>query len=253
MNERESWLFLGGSRGLGKALIEETVAQFSKSKGEAHPHFFVASRFRKPWNEGELSLVTQVVADFSQDSGVETILQLFRQQKFHRIFYFAGGGPYGNFFAKKKPMSTAPLIAWKDHHWAIQVSFLACARFLHASIHDSVAPPLQWIVIGSSIAENKPDAKASAYCAGKHALRGFLTTLQQDQEDFSHEISSAKPALDLRLVSPGYMDTELIPQGVALRSLQEQSKAQLLNPTDLAKMLLAWILDESNTGQNLEI
>ncbi len=96
-------------------------------------------------------------------------------------------------------------------------------------------PPLnlsQVTFIGSDIAEEKADVNASSYSVGKHGLLGLFRTISQE-----------KNSLDLRLYSPGYMDTDLLPPNAEPR----QHAGLVHNPEIVAKDLLEWIMNPSPT------
>jgi len=138
-----------------------------------------------------------LICDFSQPSQVEELIAKLREFKPHKIWYIAGGGPYGDFQTKQ----------WKDHLWSWQVTFLTPARILHSYLSHEFEGCEQFIAIGSAIAESQVDPKAASYCAAKHALVGLIHTTQLESPD-----------KDVRLFSPGYMNTALLPSNASVRS-----------------------------------
>lgn len=168
--KNELILILGGSRGLGKALLEQLQSQNMASLS--------------------LSRKSENVVDFSKIETWSDIFQKLQNYEPTRLIYCAGGGPYGEFSKYQ----------WKDHQWTFRVNFEFPA-FLAHSLSQKTWPQLKQICfVGSSVAEMKPDPFAASYSASKHALRGLVTTLQK--EGFP---------IDLRLLSPGYMETNLLP------------------------------------------
>lgn len=180
--DNERILVLGGSRGLGKALIDHFQLNY----------IFAVSMSRK----------SDLSADFSKNETWPVIISKIIEFKPTRIIYCAAGGPYGDF----------QKFEWKDHEWSFKVSFLFPAFLLHSLFKNPIPGLKQICVIGSSIAENQPDPGAAAYCAAKHALRGLISTLQKE-ENLSN--------IDLRLLSPGYMQTDLLPVGSEPRELKK--------------------------------
>jgi short-subunit dehydrogenase len=169
--KNESILILGGSRGLGKALFNEFLAL----------DIPIENRSRK----------TVPAFDFSKPENWNSIFEQIVQHQATRIIYCAGGGPYG-------PYSR---FDWKDHQWSLRVNFEFPA-FLILNLLKNPPPNLKQLVfIGSQIAENQPDPGAASYAAGKHALKGLVTSL----------IAENQLSFDLRLLSPGYMQTDLLP------------------------------------------
>ncbi|MFN8790127.1 MAG: SDR family NAD(P)-dependent oxidoreductase [Bdellovibrionales bacterium] len=203
----ERILVLGGSRGLGA----ELVAQLRKLGHQAE----TLSR-KSSWS-----------ADFSKRETWPEILQQVREWEPQRLIYSAGGGPYGPFSK----------FQWKNHEWALRVTFEFPAYLLHSLQQNPLSSLGQVVVVGSSVAEAKPDPGAASYCAAKHALRGLIGSLQQEQ-----------PLFDLRLWSPGYMQTELLP----LQS--EPRRAGLArDPREVASLMIQSISDPALKLRNLSL
>ncbi|NJL24075.1 MAG: SDR family oxidoreductase [Calothrix sp. SM1_5_4] len=90
------------------------------------------------------------------------------------------------------------------------------------------------ILVGSSVAESSADPKAASYCAAKHALKGLFSSVRAESPDW-----------DLRLFSPGYMDTDLLPKNAAVRKLGVYA------PAALARDLWIWSLSTDNSGHRV--
>jgi len=164
------------------------------------------------------------LADFSTMHGQDQVIQYLvdAEETYGKVFFVAGGGPYGLYQERK----------WSDHEWALQVSFLFAARALHALC---VAQRLeQVILVGSSVAENDADVRAASYSAAKHALKGLWSTLRAEN-----------PNWDLRLFSPGYMDTELLPAQAPVR------RQGVYSPEALAQELWTWSLTGDHGGHKV--
>jgi len=201
LSENERILVLGGSRGLGKAFVDHFQSQ----------NIFVKSMSRK----------SEIQTDFSKIETWSDIISQIQHFEPSRIFYCAAGGPYGEF----------QKFDWKDHAWSFKVSFEFPAYLIHSILKKPIPSLKQICVIGSSIAESQPDPGAAAYCAAKHALKGLVTTLQKE---------GSSQTLDLRLLSPGYMDTDLLPLGSEPRR-QGNSK----DPKIIAQLMIHSISDSA--------
>jgi len=160
--------------------------------------------------------------DFSKPEGQELALNFLAAEPVSKVFCMAGGGPYGPYHRNE----------WKDHAWAWQVTFAFPARVLHLLAARPEKP--QVILIGSAVAENAADPNAASYCAAKHALKGLFSTLRADY-----------PKWDLRLFSPGYIDTDLLPKNAAVR------RGGVYDPAQLARELWSWTLTEDARGHKM--
>lgn len=199
----EKVLFVGGRRGLGKAVRELWQKQ--------RPEDLLAVSSRLSYQtEG----VKTLLCDLSKPADLVQLLEFMKAWKPQRIFYFPGGGPWGPFGSK----------AWKDHQWALQVSFLSAAELIHCALN--VPEVRQIVAVGSAIAECQPDQNAASYAASKHALRGLISTLNQEA-----------PLKDIRLFSPGYMATDLLPHPV-------REGKDVLSPEALAEKFVPWVLSQ---------
>lgn len=202
---------MGASRGLGRDL-----AKVASSAGAE-----VLAFSRRPG--ADLPGVTFHGADFSREEGQLAVLERLRMEPaLSRVFLIAGGGPYGEFGTRE----------WKDHQWAWQVSFQFPARVLHSLMASK--REVQVILCGSSVAEDVGDPGAASYASAKHALRGLYASLRLE-----------RPEWDVRLFSPGYMDTDLLPAGAAARSMGVWS------PLSVAQNLWYWALGPDKGGHRV--
>lgn len=200
---------LGASRGLGWEVVKLSCAE--------HESLVVARKVESLKALSEQSEVRTFSCDLSHDSNWLGLVERLKVFKPQRIWYFAGGGPYGQFADKN----------WRDHQWAWHVSFLTPAFLLHQYLQQQFTHCEQFICVGSAVAEDQPDPKAASYCAAKHALRGLLTTVIEEEK-----------ARDIRLFSPGYMDTQMLPPNAHPR----QSTQSVLGPKLVAEVFWSWAL-----------
>lgn len=193
---KEKWVLLGAGRGLGFS--------FSQLVKTSYPdiELFLASRSVNGFDFSKTDLFefyAEKIAEFSAD----------------RVFYFAGGGPYG-------PYSK---FEWKDHLWSLNVTFGFPAYLLNY-LGKSTANIKQIVFIGSAIAESQPDPGAAMYCASKHALKGLVTSLIAE-----------KFPIELTLFSPGYMNTQMLP-----KSAWPRGKGLVAEPESIARQLLQLVI-----------
>lgn len=211
--DRVHALILGASRGLGRELARVILEANGKVTGVARKADKLAQIAQ------EYSAFEYVVADFTKLEGQSLVLKLLRDRKFDRVFYCAGGGPYGPFHQ----------FSWASHQWAFDVTFTFAAQVLHQLAREPNPP--QMTLIGSAVAESRPDPGAVSYCAAKHALRGLFECLKLEY-----------PNWDLRLYSPGYMDTDMIPPNAAVR------KKGVHSPRAVAEDVWRWTLTSGSSG-----
>jgi short-subunit dehydrogenase len=209
----EKILFLGASRGLGASVLDIV------SRERTEETLLVS---RKP--EAYEGKTERQVSDFSKPDGQAKCLEILKAFEPTRVFYFAGGGPFGPFQEKQ----------WKDHLWAIEVSLLFPAKLLLECLKmPPTLAPAQLIFVGSSVAESRPDPFAASYAMAKHGLLGLASSVQAEALN-----------LDLRLFSPHYMDTELLPKNAWPRQKQG-SEFQLWNAGDVAKLFSEWAFEKT--------
>lgn len=195
IEKQENWSLLGASRGLGFE-FSKLVPTLDKEIA-----LFLASRSINSF-------------DFSKADLFEYYCEKIAETNPQRIFYFAAGGTYGPF----------QKYAWKDHLWTMNVDFNFPAFLLRYFLNRKQSLK-QMVFIGSEIAESRPDPNAAMYCAAKHALKGLVSSVQQEN-----------PPIEVILFSPGYMDTQLLPKHAWPRE-----KGLVANPSQIAKELLKQI------------
>ena len=198
---------MGASSGLG--------AVFLQSMHESHPDLRVLRISRK----------SELAFDFSKEETWNSLWERISEFKPDRLFYFAGGGPWGPYPEKK----------WSSHLWTYRVNLLLPA-YLLSRIHEIKL--LQAVFVGSAIAESKADPWAASYASSKHGLLGLISTLQAER--------SLSPT-DLRLFSPGYLDTPLLPAHAPPRA-----QPGLVQSAEAGALALAeWIAQEQNANGHL--
>lgn len=204
---KPKWILIGGSRGLG--------AEFAKLLEAKSETYEILSRKYGGFDVTRIEQWDTLVSKIS-DLGPA------------KIVYFSGGGPYGVFGSK----------AFKDHQWAFRLNFEFPAFLLHRVLQAGAFDKLQQVCfIGSAIAESKPDPGAASYSAAKHGLLGLVSSVQAE----------AHGDLDLRLYSPGYMDTGMLPANAWPRAQAGLVRA----PADMAGELYAWLGDVRGKNQHL--
>lgn len=176
---------LGASRGLGQAL----ALQISKNSDGIS--LILSSRNAEKLQALARPEIDKVIAaDFTKANDQDRLLNELKILRPEKIFYVAGGGPFGAFESK----------AWKDHLWSLELNLLFPARLIHFCLVE--LPKIESLtLVGSAIAQDKADPMAASYCAGKHGLRGLVESIKKEN-----------PKFPIHLFAPGYMDTDLLPK-----------------------------------------
>lgn len=202
----KKWALIGSSRGLGRAFAEILPAE---------DRLLLVSRKEPAGLSREAEFFR---ADLAKSEDRAALVEKLREFAADSIVDFAAGGPYGDFHTKN----------WKDHMWAFQVSFMAKAELVHG-LASFTKPPSMVCWIGSAIAEDEGDVKAGAYAAAKAALKSLFFTLRKERS----------LPFQLLMFSPGYIDTDLLPQGAAPRKQAES----LWTAKEVAEKLKSWLSD----------
>lgn len=213
---------LGASRGLGFFIAKSLTTH-------PFPSLWLSSRkitelqehpdFQWPQKEQQLVLFP---ADFTQENALTHLIPSLQAFSPEQIIYCAGGGPYGSFHQKP----------WHSHLWAFRLNLLFPSQLLHTLLKEknsSFHQLKQVVFIGSAVAENQADPGASSYAAAKHGLRGLLHSLIEENKN-------NPPVLDIRLYSPHYMNTDLLPKN----SKPRQQSQPIDEPSAIAEDLIQW-------------
>jgi hypothetical protein len=188
---------LGSHKGLGF----ECVKVLGLSRKNSETYHFSSNYTFKSFD------FTKLVSDELEFNHFIQTLKSFNPTQ---VMYVAGGGPFGHFASKN----------WKDHEWSIKLNFLFPAKLLWALKQPGDFLDLKtFLYLGSEIAESETgDRLGPSYAAGKWAMKGLFKSLK-----------SVSDQLLLEWISPGYMDTDLLPHGSAPRL-----SGSIANPKDVA-------------------
>lgn len=196
--ENSKVFIIGGRRGFGKSIGDVW--------SQAVPHVKIVTTSRVTG--------ANYIFDLANEESVTALLKTLDDEQPEIVVCAAGGGPYGEFVKKD----------WKDHSWALSVTLLSPMRIAHHLLRSTYCR--QVILIGSAVAEAGADKYAASYCAAKHGLRGFVGTLALEATD-----------KDIRLFSPDYMATDMLPANAASKIGKVAAK-----PQDVARDFVEWAL-----------
>jgi len=165
-----------------------------------------------------LSRSTDPKLDLTGSDSIEIFKNTVQENNFTHIFYVAGGGPHGHFFDK-------PL---HSHKWAFELNYFKPVEIVYYL--KSISFKGTFVYIGSAIAENYSSSKSSSYSLSKKAA--VKTLLGLDEKE-----------LKLRVFSPPYMNTSLLPP----KAWPRLEKPELvIEPNKVAEVLIKWILNPFN-------
>lgn len=194
--ERKKCLVLGSHKGLGLSCVKLLLKQESVS------HILGISRLDSGLFTSESRYCfysSDLTKLYDQEVLFREVLKNIKEFNPDQIIYCAGGGPFGEFSSK----------AWKDHEWAIKLNFLFPAKLVWSILRDvEFKASLQFLYVGSSIAEsNEGDPYGASYASAKWAMKGLLKSLDSSQIKYGSE------KVQYLWMSPGYMNTDLLPKG----------------------------------------
>ncbi len=174
--------------------------------------------FKTSWEKLDLSKPTEVEYALKR-------IELFAPD---RLWFFAGGGPFGGFWRGR----------WGAHQWAIDVSFFSQLRILH----DLDPEKRLQIIFVSSLVADQQDMLAASYSAAKAALSASIRSVQAEVK--------GDPAknIDIRLFRPSYFTNGILPQGSPPHRL-----GLTLDPKDVAGKFVKWALNSRFVNTNFAL
>jgi short-subunit dehydrogenase len=229
---------LGASRGLGLA-----ISQYIALKNQNSQLLLISRKIKESLVQIQKktpevlgfnpSQVQSFTCDFSNPHNITPLLEELKSFSPHQIIYVSGGGPFGDFQIKN----------WQDHNWALQVNLLFPAELLHRVLNIigagvELEQLSQFVFVGSAIAESNADPRSASYATAKHGLKGLITSIQKENSP-----------IDIRLFSPGYIDTQLLPPNAWPR----QNQKKIHKAEDVAQILYNWCIDSQFKNEHLEL
>jgi short-subunit dehydrogenase len=170
-----------------------------------------------------LSRSTDLKLDLTQSDAMNIFKSSVQENNFSHVFYVAGGGPHGPFFDK-------PL---HSHKWAFELNYFKPVEIAHYL--KSISFKGVFVFIGSAIAENRTSSKSLSYSLSKRASVKTLLSLSEEE-------------LKVRVFSPPYMNTSLLP----LKAWPRLENPELvIEPNKVAEVLIEWLHDPLNASLSL--
>ncbi len=187
----EKIAFIGLGRGVGLSVLRQL------EKDSASREILVLQRKDVAGLESseQKSLSLQWEAcDLNREDSVQSAIATLKAWQPHRVWVFAGGGPFGDFGE----------CAWSAHAWALQVSL---SSLLHLGYETLALPSVQQFIATGSLVADTMDLRGSSYAAAKAGLRAWLQSVQGE------ELAKGQSGKDIRLFRPPYFARGLLPAG----------------------------------------
>ncbi|MDR0802690.1 SDR family NAD(P)-dependent oxidoreductase [Fluviicola sp.] len=175
-------IITGTSRGIGKALAENYLANGKKVIGISRNHTIIHANY------------TAVACDLSNPDSIEQLA--FTNLKSEELIFIHNAGILGevNYFEKLRA---------DEPHRVMQVNLFAGATILHQLLRLTPKDlPFKAVFISSGAGKN-PIASWAAYCASKAAVDMFCQVIQLE------EYQLGRTAFNCLSVAPGVVDTEM--------------------------------------------
>lgn len=221
-------LILGGGRGLGRGLAL-TIPQIFKSQPPSQVQLvgrkeqYLQATLEEFKRSAPVIQANIQIADLTRDEDIKDLQR--KISDYDMVVYSAGGGCYGEFDSKE----------WKDHLWTLKLNLETPMTLCHSWLNSRASAERCFVIVGSRIAGMNPDPFAASYAAAKHGLVGFVGSLQKELETRKEKVF---------LFSPGYMDTEMLPQNAHVR----REGRKIMAPEAAALALWRWVLGSYQSG-----
>jgi len=160
-----------------------------------------------------ISRSDEIKVDLSKPDSLGIVKEVIQSKPFDTIIYCAGGGPHGDYFSK----------SIQSHYWAYQVNFFRPIEI--ADYLKSISFKGLFVYVGSAIAERSNSKKSLSYSISKKS--SLLALLSMPEE-----------SLKVRVFSPPYMNTGLLPKHSWPRV---EAPELVLETKEVAQALLSWL------------
>lgn len=237
MSDKPAALVTGGTRGIGKAIVEELVSQ-------GYFVFVAYSKNKEQANELTKTLGENVTVVNTDVSKKEEVDQLFQQitKKFNRLDVLINNAGITMDRAFHKMES-------QDWHKVIDVNlngvFYCCSNAIPIMRQQNYGR----IVNISSIVGQQGNFGQANYAASKAGLLGLTKTLA---------LENATKGITINAVCPGFIDTDmvaLIPTEVRQKIENQIPMKRFGKPSEVARAVMFLVSKDADyiTGQELNI
>lgn len=227
LRKTDALVILGASRGIGESLVWESLNQ-------GHLNLHLVSRnlsslqkiqklAKSKFPEANIQIHSK---DLCSEKDLMSMVHGFQAEgEFPRHWVLVFGGTSSGKISKE-PFESTP---WAKLEEMVELNLVAPMRLLHQVLPELLRPNAEGLVEPSSIVAIASQAAheslpgISAYAAAKHGLVGLLSSIREEVQDSNVKVS---------IVSPGYVDTELVPSHPNL------DRAKMIPALDVAKAVL---------------
>lgn len=227
MSESKRVLVVGGSGGLGTALVRSlasaghSVAFTYRSSAEAATTLVAELDAAHPGRSFEAHPL-----DLADRAAVEAFCESIGEARFHGYVHNAG----------QSADALAAMLDQDRSEAAMQVNFWSLTRIAKAVVRGMIRARSGRIVAIGSVAALRGNTGNAAYAATKGALIAYCRTLA---------VESAKRGVTVNVIAPGFIDTGMMASYAAYRETMERQipAGRFAAPAEVAA-LAAFLMSE---------
>lgn len=237
MLEDKVAIVTGGSKGLGRAIVENLIKNgckvaFTYLNSEAR-----AKELCEKYGDDIIALKADAT---DYDKAFEVVEETIK--KFGRIDILVNNA----YSAQDKPIWEIDLKKWD---FTIKHTLYSCFNYTRAVVPHFMEQKSGKIINIGSINGIRGREGSVSYCAGKSALIGFTKTIAKELGEYN---------INANVVAPGYIDTDgqaNTSQLIKKMVLDECAIRRLSKPEEIASLVEFLASDKSNsiTGQVIQI
>ena len=221
-------LLTGASSGVGLAAVERFAREGAELVLIARGKRALEDAARRARRHGAVAHV--IAADVSDrgaaEAAVEGALELLGG--LDAVVTNAGAVAFGHFLEVKA----------EDFDRTVEVTFTGAVNIVRAAL-PALRASGGTVVAVSSIMARLPLPAFSGYTAAKHALRGFLNTLQVEERE-------QRTGVRIAMVSPGPLDTPIYGRATSATGRQPAKLFDAYDPDEIAKALVLALVKPRN-------
>lgn len=241
LRKSDSIVVVGASRGIGAGFVQYAAQQgfkkfhlVARSAGKLES---LKKSLSRQYND--LQIHVHSCDLMSEKSFMAFMHELQNENDFPRHWVLCVGGSSSGKI-QREPFESTP---WETLENLVKLNLMLPMRILHQVVPELMRPNADGVVEPSSViaiasqAAHHPVAGMSAYAAAKHGLFGLIRSVADEVRDLNMRLS---------VISPGFVDTELVPSHPNL------DRSKMIKVDDVSKAIL-FALECSSSCAPVEI